>query len=181
MPAICSRRRRSSATLVQLLLPLRDGLLATADFARAAADVLVALLHRVGPAVERALALLHPLLLGGDLVAAAPSLDLPGFAHLDQLFLAGQHRALAQRFRVALGVLPDARGDFLGSGASGREPRLLFLTAERAPLLQARVATDYATRRLAACGTGPTSCKEKQHGGDDERHARRGNRRVQTH
>ena len=37
-----------------------------------------------------------------DFLAAAADLDLPRLAQLDQLFLAGDDRALAQRFRLAL-------------------------------------------------------------------------------
>jgi hypothetical protein len=86
------------------------------ELTRPLSHFLVALLEQVELPVEHDFALLDPLFLALDLLAPAPRLDLPGLAQLDQLFLPGHHRALAQRIRRLLGLTNDPLGGLLGGG-----------------------------------------------------------------
>ena len=96
------------------------------------------------------LALLDAPLFALDFLAPAARLDLPVLAELDQLFLAGDHRALSQRFGFALGFADDALGGLLGRGLRER-------------------------LRCALCGAASAAAeKEKGCGGDDDQYAKRG-------
>ena len=100
--------------LLELLLAIGDRLLAAAEVARALAELLVALLEQLELAVEHVLALDEPALFALDLFAASAHFALEVLAELDQLFLAGDDRALPEVLRLALGVADDSLGGFLG-------------------------------------------------------------------
>ncbi len=99
--------------LLEFALAIDHGLLAAAEVAHPAAEVLVALIERVELAVELGLPLLDAPLFAFHLFAAAAGLELERLAELDQLFLARDDGALAQVFRFTLGVVHHALGHFL--------------------------------------------------------------------
>jgi hypothetical protein len=110
---------------IELFLARLHGLLAAPEVACSAADIAVPLLHGLGAPLERTLALADAPLLRLHAAAARPKLQLGRFAQLDQLLLAGEHRRLAKRFRLALRLLDDAPRDVVG-GCLGRALALQF-------------------------------------------------------
>ncbi len=111
--------------LLQFLLAPLDRLLLATEVAGAPAEFAVTLVEEVDLLLELVLALVDAPFLALDLFAPVPRLDLPGLAELDQLFLPGEHRALAQRLGLALGVADDALGQLLGARL-GEALRLAF-------------------------------------------------------
>ena len=94
--------------LLELLLAVGDGLLAAAEVARAAPELLVALLEQLELAVERRLALLDPALVALDLLAALVPLLFATPRGGGSLLLAGDDGGLAEGLRFAAGFLEDA-------------------------------------------------------------------------
>src|SRR5512147_3174708 len=78
----------------ELLLALGHCLFLATELARASADILLALLEHIEFPVERRLAILDPLLLSLDFLATPACFDFPVLAEPDELFLAGDERAL---------------------------------------------------------------------------------------
>ena len=156
MPAICSRRRRSSATsLSSSSSRVCTQLLAAPEVARALADLAVALLHELELAVERALALADAALLLLHRHAARAELLLGRLAELHHLFLAGDDRALARASP------PPAR------------PRRRCACAVSSAVDFAAACRSSSAARPAADARLASPEKEKGRRGDDER-AQRG-------
>jgi hypothetical protein len=142
MPAICSSRRRSSpssrsSSLRASAWPSRGGRNRWRGVRLA-----VALLDGFGAALERALALTDSPLLGLDATPARSQLELRRLAQLDQLFLAGEHGALAHGLGLSLGVL-DVR--FAISSPTTSRP-----SADRAPRADRRHSCRRPKEKLPA-------------------------------
>jgi hypothetical protein len=117
----------------ELLLPLDDGLLATAEFARPAAQLSVALLEDVRLAIEHRLALVDPALFAFDLFAPAAYLRLEFLAQSDELFLTGNDRALSQILGFALAFRDDPLRRFLSGRLRGGKSLYLSRSADASP------------------------------------------------
>ena len=72
---------------LELLLSALHDVLAATEVARAPPDVAIALLHRLGTALERGFALAEVALFSFDRAPSRPNFLLGGFAKADQLFL----------------------------------------------------------------------------------------------
>ena len=117
--------------LVELGLFVGNRLLLAAEFARPAAQVLVALFEDLELAVEGGLLFDDAALLGPDLFAAAASLGLPVFAEPDQLFLAGEDGGLAQCIRLPRRLGGQFLRGLLGRLAGRFQLVLLGLSSSR--------------------------------------------------
>src|SRR5436190_2774602 len=105
--------------LLELVLAFIELLLAPPELTGAAAQLLVALIEDVEFAIERTLPVDDSLLLAFHFRPPAAHFDLELLAQLDQLFLAGDHRALSQRFGFPLGLADDALRRLLGARSRG--------------------------------------------------------------
>ena len=147
----------SSAFACSTEIPVGYALFLSTQLAPAAADLLLALLEDVELAIERGLAVLDPFLFALDLFATATGFDLPVLAELDQLFLAGNQRALSERFRLTLGLTDDALSSLFGGGLREELP-LTFSVAAGAP-----------------------AKKEKRCGGENDQYAERSTQCCRVH
>src|SRR5689334_5949875 len=114
-PALFANQR------TQLLFALHHRFLATAEFARATAEIAVALLEDVGLAIENRLALGDTSLLALDFLAAPAHFLLEFFAQLDELFLSADNCTLSKILSFALAIGDDSLGGLLGGRLRGGE------------------------------------------------------------
>jgi len=105
----------------QLLFSLRDSLFTAAEFARPSTEIAVALLEDIGFPIEHRLALGDASFFALDFLATAANFLLEFLAKLDELFLTGDDRALAQILRFALAIGDDPLRCLFRGGLGGGE------------------------------------------------------------